>query len=346
MANINTNMKKILFLIICFLFISANSLAQTAETFDVATFKPPAGWKKQPTENAVQYMTEDAKTGASCIIMLTKSIPALGDSKANFAGGWENVVKGMVTVSTAPEMQPAEDRNGWETLSGYAPFELDGSKGVVILVTASGFEKMVNVVIFTNTNVYEKNIADFLASVSLKNPPVTAKQTPVANSDSNASVVGTWGISMVVAATMNTMAGGTAGSTIKQYTFNANGTYSFYIKTFSFSYENLLLTRETSTYQISGNNITVNPKESVVEAWSKKDGTDEWGRLLSTQKKELEKTTYRFTRRFSEGMKEWQLVLQAESVTKRDGPFNGGSALSNAWIYIPPCEKCFIELPR
>ena len=76
----------------------------------------------------------------------------------------------MVTITTAPEMQPSSTENGWEAQSAYAPFESDGKKGVVILVTSSGFEKMVNIVILTNTDVYEKDITDFLGSVSLKKP--------------------------------------------------------------------------------------------------------------------------------------------------------------------------------
>ena len=41
------SMKPILVLIVCFLSLSANSFAQTTETFDIATFQPPKGWKKQ-----------------------------------------------------------------------------------------------------------------------------------------------------------------------------------------------------------------------------------------------------------------------------------------------------------
>jgi hypothetical protein len=109
----------------------------------------------------------------------------LGDSKANFDAAWETMVKGMVTISTPPEMQAAEDRDGWEILNGYAPFVSEGSKGVVILVTASGYKKMVNLIIFTNTNIYEKNISDFLASVSLKKPNGEVLATTVKNAPIN-----------------------------------------------------------------------------------------------------------------------------------------------------------------
>ena len=33
------------------------------------------------------------------------------------------------------------------------------------------------------------------------------------------------------------------------------------------------------------------------------------------------------------GIKKWQLVLQYDKPTERDGPYNGGTAFSNAWLY-------------
>ena len=49
-----TTMKQMLFLIICFLAFSTVAFAQTSETFDIATFRPPANWNKQATQNSVQ----------------------------------------------------------------------------------------------------------------------------------------------------------------------------------------------------------------------------------------------------------------------------------------------------
>lgn len=67
----------------------------------------------------------------------------------------------MVTVSTAPEMQPVLSENKWEVQSGYAPFESDGNKGVALLVTSTSLNKMVNIVILTNTDAFENEISAF-----------------------------------------------------------------------------------------------------------------------------------------------------------------------------------------
>ncbi len=166
-------MKKIFLL--CFLCVCvATSFAQK-ETFDLTTYTAPKAWKKLPAENAIQFTKEDTAKGTYCLITLYKSVPGTANAKENFDLAWSSLVKEMVTVSAAAEMQTPATENGWEAQSGYAPFESDGDKGIVVLVTSSGFDKMVNIVILTNTDVYEKEITAFLESVSLKKP-TAAKQ--------------------------------------------------------------------------------------------------------------------------------------------------------------------------
>ncbi|MEI2740011.1 MAG: hypothetical protein V9F01_14650 [Chitinophagaceae bacterium] len=178
-------MKKIL-LLSALCTSMANIYAQK-ETFDLATYTPPKAWKKQVTESAVQFSTEDAAKATYCMITLFKALPGTANSKENFDLTWNGVVKEMVTVSTPPEMQAAATENGWETQSGYAPFESDGNKGVVVLVTSTGFEKMMSLIIITNTDAYEKEMTAFLESISLKKPaggtgqpnkPVTNPEKP------------------------------------------------------------------------------------------------------------------------------------------------------------------------
>lgn len=148
------------------------------QTFDLATFTPPpgGGWKKQNTESVIQFTKEDAAKGAYCLITLYKSIPGKPGSKENFDLAWETLIKEMVTVSTKPEMQPAATENGWEVQSGFSPFESDGNKGIALLVTSSGFEKMVNIIILTNTDAYQTEMSAFLESIKLNKPTSTAKQ--------------------------------------------------------------------------------------------------------------------------------------------------------------------------
>ena len=170
-------MKSILFLTLCFLSFSISSLAQTSETFDIATFQSPKGWKKQARQDSVQFSTEDKASGAYCLITLLKSLPGPGNSKENFDTGWQTLVKGAVNVAAAPQMFPSNNPEDWALEGGFAPFEKSGEKGVAVLVTASGYGKMVNAMILTNTQAYEQEITAFLESFSFKKP--AAEVSPV-----------------------------------------------------------------------------------------------------------------------------------------------------------------------
>lgn len=158
--------------------IAAVSLSAQQQTFDITTYTPPKGWTKQSTASSVQYSTEDAAKGTYCLIQLLKAVPGTNNAKTNFDAAWNNVVKEMLTVSGKPEMQPAAKDGDWEALSGYSTFESEGQKGIVMLVTSTGFSQMVNVLILTNTDVYEKDITTFLGSVDLKKPTATGGQQP------------------------------------------------------------------------------------------------------------------------------------------------------------------------
>lgn len=154
-----------------FLTLTIHTLAQK-ETFDITTYTAPAKWKKAITASNVQFTTENKTTGSYCMILVFKALPAAGTTKENFDLTWDSVVKEMVTISSNPEMQPPASENGWEALTGYAPFEKDGNKGVALLVSSGGFNKMVNLLILTNTNAYEKEVTAFLESVDIKKPAV------------------------------------------------------------------------------------------------------------------------------------------------------------------------------
>ena len=179
-------MKPILFLIVCFLSLSANSFAQATETFDIATFQSPKGWNKQAGPDSVQFAIEDK--GNYCLIMLFKSVPGLSSPKENFDAAWSTIVKETVTASNAPQMFPADTKGEWQLAGGFAPFEKNGEKGVAVLYTATGFGKMVNALVLTNTQAYEAATTAFLGSISFKKP-AGASQPPIGAAQTGKSIL-------------------------------------------------------------------------------------------------------------------------------------------------------------
>ena len=110
--------------------------------------------------------------------------------------------------------------------------------------------------------------------------------------------------------------------------------------------DKILLGKEEGTFQVSGNNVSVNPRLSVLESWSKKDGRDEWGKLLTSQNIIMENVNYQFTKHYLSGIKVTSLVLQSGKATQRDGPFSSNSTFTNAWYYDPiSANNTAIKLP-
>lgn len=159
-------MKRMLIILACII----PGFAFSQQQFDLISYTAPSGWKKDASANAIQFSKEDTKTGTYCVITVFKSMQGTNNAKDNFDAAWETVVKEMVKPNGAPEMQPAAKENGWEAQSGYAQFESEGQKGLALLVTSTGFGKMVNILVLTNTDVYEKELGAFLESINLSKP--------------------------------------------------------------------------------------------------------------------------------------------------------------------------------
>jgi hypothetical protein len=310
-------MKKLLSLCVCALILSISSLAQTQETFDLATFRSPKGWQRQTGADGVQFSTEDKAAGTFCLISLFRSMPSLGSSKENFAAAWQTIVQETVNVSAAPQMQSVGNKDGWEIVSGSAPFEKDGEKGVAVLVNASGYGKMMNVLVLTNTNTFEKNIAAFLESVSLKKLAAENQpQTPVGPNGSQPSVTQFfWKQSQ-----NRRDIGGYAGYSRNTYQFNANGTYVFSRVDFQNYTPKYYLENEEGTYKIAGNKITITPRKAIFSSHksNKEDPPLKSGNLALA----VVQYSFEFIDLHNNGR--WSLLLSpVDGVeTKRDGGFS------------------------
>ena len=168
-------MRRTLFIgLVINLFFIIPALSQQPDTFDIVKFSPPKGWQKQIGKDTVQLGAEDAN-GGICLLTLYKSVPATEDPKENFLLAWESLVKPLVTVRSEPQLQAPANQSGWTIQTGSAEYESDGKKGAVLLVTASGGGKMINLVGLMNTSAYQQEIAAFLDSIVLpKVEPVKA----------------------------------------------------------------------------------------------------------------------------------------------------------------------------
>lgn len=327
-------MKKLALLIFILTNFICVSFAQTAEKFDIITFKTPKGWQKEAKSSAIQFGTEDAAKGTFCLMMLFKSLPAGEDSKKNFQASWQTIVKETLAKVNEPQLQPTATENGWNVESGMAQYENDGTKGLAMLVSATGGGKVVNLLILTNSDAYQTEIMSFIESLVLPKVEIQ-KQTPVAQTnESNQSLIGKWQRSGSISPKYgDPVSTSMAGSIKSRYEFKTDGSYVFTQRVFGMSNTKIIIVKENGTYKIDGNKITIAPKKSSVESYSKSDGGDTLGRRLSSENRPLETVIYRFAFHYFSGIKEWNLVLQADSPTQRDGQFSNNKSFENAYYF-------------
>ena len=339
----NKIMKKVFLICVCCAAVSI-SFAQT-ETFDLISYPAPKGWKKEVTENTTGYTIVNNKNNTWCRINILKSTTSKGSIDEDFKSEWEELVVKSYKPADAPQLNEIQEANGWKIKSGGAKFVFSNNEAMAFLTTATGYNRCVSIVAATNSQDFIKDIEALLASVELIKPGIISSPIATDNDDKN-SIIGTWGKTASVNPAYNdAYATSIAGYSSHQYTFNSNGTYHFVSKTFGMSLAKILLVKENGTYQINGNNITITPQKSVLEAWSKKDsvdnlgrpaGGDKWGKLLSSQKRTLEKVSYQFTKHYFEGIHIWNLVLQNNTVTQRDGPHSNNKSFDNASYLTNP----------
>ena len=321
-------------LLVPFLLLAASyASAQAVVQFDIVSFKPPVGWEEKRTDLARSFSTANDKAGTFCMIMLMKSIPSQGNSREDFDLVWTTVVAEQFKASSKPQMGEGGPKQGWTGEAGVAPFEVQGLKGAAMLTTLTGNGKVVGVLALTNSETHTKDIESFVDGITL---PQIANEVakPVVAAADNSRLIGKWNRSSAAfPAYADPVAWGTAGYTKSRYEFRTDGTYLYTERSFRSMYQNIIIVKETGRYSISGDTLTVHPAKSSISAYKKAGGVDALGALVKTQNRELETVTYRFTFHFFEGIKEWDLVLQADSPTQRDGQFSNNTTFQKAWYF-------------
>lgn len=164
-------------LFMTFLLLTSIAASSQQQKFDITNYSIPAGWKKQVTDKALQLTKEDAGKGAYCIITLYKALDAANDSKENFTAAWESLVKETLNIKSIPQMEPVSKENGWEAQTGSATFESEGSKAVAMLVATTGYNKLVNILVLTNTDMWQGELSSFFESVSFIKPAGAANNS-------------------------------------------------------------------------------------------------------------------------------------------------------------------------
>ena len=165
--------------IFCFVFISIQAIAQT-ETFDIATYTPPNGFKKDAKPGVVNFTNVNATTGGFCVIAMFASTTSTGDAEKDFEREWAALVVTPYKAKVNPKTETQTNAEGWEVVTAAAPIKLDGAELYIILTVASGFGKTMSIRTSLNDESYTAQVDALFASMDLdktKSPSMNITNT-------------------------------------------------------------------------------------------------------------------------------------------------------------------------
>lgn len=157
-----------------FLLIALSAVTITAtaqkETFDIINYTAPNGWTKETTENVISYLTTNNKTNAWCRINIVKSTVSKGSVDADITSEWKDLVAAKYKITKGPELSETLETDGWKVKSASGTFRFNGKDAVIIVTTASGYERCASVVALTNSDAYAADIQKFIEEIELIKP--------------------------------------------------------------------------------------------------------------------------------------------------------------------------------
>jgi len=171
------------------LFVKA--FAQT-ETFDIATYTAPSGFKKDSKQGVVNYININETKGSFCVIAIYESKASSGNAEKDFNNEWKDLVVAPYKAAPNPKTE-TQITDGWKIVNGAAPVKLDGTDCYIILTVASGFGKTMSVRTSINDDSYTATLDALFASMEFdktKTAAVSSNNTATTVSNTGAAKFG------------------------------------------------------------------------------------------------------------------------------------------------------------
>jgi hypothetical protein len=158
-----------------FLFLFAISIMYHAysqkEKFDIASFVPPSNWARMDSNGVLafhDYKTANNQT-SFCQIVLFPSRPATGTAAKDFKQEWNTRVTKTTGSNAKATTQTEKTPDGWTVVTGSAQISSHAMTYACILVTMSGFGKVMSVLVNTAGGDYVATIDKFFKDLDLDN---------------------------------------------------------------------------------------------------------------------------------------------------------------------------------
>jgi hypothetical protein len=162
-------------------------IAQT-ETFDIATYNPPKGWKRSTGQGYVIFQDgkQTGSTGSFCILIVYASRQSSGDADKDFKMEWTDLVEKPNSITVTPETQKEQTPEGWTVVNGATKLKEGLHEYTCMLVSVTGFGKVMSVLVKVAGQDYLADIENFLTNMQLDGAAAANNNTN--NSPQNVSL--------------------------------------------------------------------------------------------------------------------------------------------------------------
>ena len=148
------------------LLLSWSLNAHAQETFDVVTYTPPAGWVREELPGAaVTYTRKDNRNGTWGRIAVYKSAAGSGNLQSDFSAEWDALVAKPFKTGQPSRTTESTSQNGWRVKAGLVQFTFDQAPAAASLTTMSNGDRKMSIVVLLNSDVHQKDVDRFMASM-------------------------------------------------------------------------------------------------------------------------------------------------------------------------------------
>jgi hypothetical protein len=180
-------MIKQLFILFSCMMVCTYSLAQT-ESFDILSFTPPKGWKRDVAKDVISFTDMNQKRGSYCIIGIYSSHKSSGSAEKDFASEWNARAVKPFGAQAAPPTEKQKPGKGWEVIAGVSPIIIENTNALVMLTVMTGHGRGTGIIVNMNDTGYQKTVTDFLNSININKDIKTANASDETKKEDNTPV--------------------------------------------------------------------------------------------------------------------------------------------------------------
>lgn len=169
-------------LLIIFLFFTGILPAYAkSETFDIFTYKVPAGYEKDTSKDGMVTYTK-VKGNKFCLIGIYTSRQSSGNSAQDFENEWNELVAKPFGIGDGKVIKEAND-SGWDIMVKADKAQTEGTGEFYVALTSfSGHGKVSSVIVNYNDEAFNTDIDNFITSIEeAKGNANNTKQTITSN---------------------------------------------------------------------------------------------------------------------------------------------------------------------